>query len=285
MRMRSSWLLQSRFEQALSLRVVGRDIADQHQGGVNLLSGDAKGIDDALRVLPFVEARDLRDDRQVGRDAVVLQPLYDLLFRQVLVGGRKGVDRRHDEALRDGDVAGIFGKRDHHGVIVLDEAAQIGPQLLVWTRKVHMAAPDPRRSLAKVGDDRQGLRVVDDHQIMVKMHANGVLEHHLFINVPLHVGEKELVALQGVVHPLGDVEEVGPALNDAPSGGNAGCVHEQGERGQEFRHAAAIVGGVDIDDVHAAQARCLGEDALHRGITDEGAVVLQRRDLQGRGRV
>ena len=138
-----------------------------------------------------------------------------------------------------------------------------------------MAAPDPRRLLAEVADKRQGLRVVDDHQIMVEMHAGRVLEHDLLIDVPLQVGEIDLVALKRVVHLLGDAEEVGPALNHAPSGRYAGCVHQQGERRQDLRHAAAVVGGIDIDDVQVAQGRRLGEDPLHRLRADQALEVLE----------
>jgi hypothetical protein len=45
----------------LALWIIGRDVAHQYERAVDLLARDAEGVDDALRIFPFVESRDLYD--------------------------------------------------------------------------------------------------------------------------------------------------------------------------------------------------------------------------------
>ena len=110
---------------------------------------DLEGVDHALRVLPFVEARDLHHQRQVGRNVVVREAVGDLGLRQFLVGGRERIDRRHDEALRRAELLRVFRQRQHHRVVALDQRREIAPDVRMRLAEIDVAAPDPRRLLAE----------------------------------------------------------------------------------------------------------------------------------------
>jgi hypothetical protein len=70
--------LAERCEDVLSLGIVGGDIADQDERGVDLFAGDIEGLDYALRVLPFVEAGYLNNKRRVRGNTVMLKSIVDL---------------------------------------------------------------------------------------------------------------------------------------------------------------------------------------------------------------
>ena len=80
-------------------------------------------------------------------------------------------------------------------------------------------------------------------------------------------------ALQGVVHGLGDVEELVVAGDDAPFGVEADVAHQRDEGVQHLGDAAAVRRGVDVEDARALerprQALELGDDV----VADDGRVV------------
>src|SRR6516165_7616908 len=96
-------------------------------------------------------------------------------------------------------------------------------------RQIDMAAPYPRRLLAEMADERQRLRIVDDHEVVVEMHPHGVLEHDLLVDLALELAQIDLAALERVVHLFGDAEEVGTTLDHPPAGPNPGGVHQQSQ--------------------------------------------------------
>jgi len=235
-------VLEQRLEHLLALGVVAGHVAEQRQGCVHLAASELECLDHALGVLPAVKARDLRDDGQVVRDAVVIQPILDLGGAEVAVLQRKRVDRRHDEGLWRSDVLRVLGQRHDDCVVLLDEAAQIGPDFRVGRRQVDVAAPHPWTGAAVMIDQRQRLRVVHHHEVVVHVHAQGVLEIDLLVDLLLQLGEVDLAALQRVVQLLGDVEEVGAALDQPPVGLDAKVAREQGGGGQHLRDAPAVEG-------------------------------------------
>ena len=206
------------------------------------------------------------------------QPIVDLVLGQVLVGGRKRIDGRHDETLRRGDLLSVFRQRDHDRIVALDEARQIFPQLGIRLGQVDMATPDPRRFLAEMIDQRQRLRIVHDDHVVVEMHARRVLEHDLFVDILLQVAEIDFTSLQGIVHPLCNAEEVRSPLNDAPARPDAGAVHQQCQRRENFGNPAAIVSGVHVDDMEIAELFGLAPDPVRRLATYQRLVVIDRRE-------
>src|SRR5690606_18455418 len=70
--------IMQRLEYLLPLWIVRRDIPNEDQSAIDLLSRDSKGRDHALGVFPTIEARDLRDQWQIGGDIVVRQALIDV---------------------------------------------------------------------------------------------------------------------------------------------------------------------------------------------------------------
>jgi hypothetical protein len=66
------------------------------------------GLDHALRVFPAIETRDLRDDRQIVRDTVMVEPVLDVGRAQLAVLEGKRVDGRHDGYLRWRDRLRVF---------------------------------------------------------------------------------------------------------------------------------------------------------------------------------
>jgi len=145
-----------------------------------------------------------------------------------------------------------------------------------------VTAPDPGRLLAIVPNERQRLRVVHDDDVMVEMIAGRIFESDLFVDVELQVRQIDIRALQSVVHLLRDAKEIGPALDDPPSGFDPGTVHQQSGGGQEFGHATAVIGRVDVSHVQVAKARRLLQDAFNGFGADQRLVILHRDQFEGR---
>lgn len=115
---------------------------------------------------------------------------------------------------------------------------------------------------------------MNDDEVMIEVHANRILVNALLVNSLLLFREIDLVALERIVHLLGDAEEVGPALQHALSHPDAQAVHQERQRGQKFGNATAIVGGIDVDDVQVAGALGLCLDARDRLLVNIRLVVL-----------
>jgi len=58
-----------------------------------------------------------------------------------------------------------------------------------------MAAPDPRARALVVLDERHGLRIVHDNDVMLQMYAERALEHDLVIGAALALSDFDRRAL------------------------------------------------------------------------------------------
>ncbi len=115
--------VQERPVDLVAFRVVGGDVAEEHQPGVHLLPGHLERLDHSLGVLPAVEAGDLGDQRKVGGDVVEGQPLLHLLVAHEPVGERERVGVL--ELLADEQV---FGLNDEE-MLELAELEKAFPEL------------------------------------------------------------------------------------------------------------------------------------------------------------
>jgi hypothetical protein len=113
---------------------------------------------------------------------------------------------------------------------------------------------------------------VDDHVPVVvealRVHRVVGLE-----DLPLLVGDRLGVALERVVHQLGDVEELLAAQDHPPVHVEPHVPHERDQRVEDLRHAAAEGGGAHVQ--HALALERAGEvpDLLDQPATHEVGVV------------
>jgi hypothetical protein len=105
-------------------------------------------------------------------------------------------------------------------------------------------------------DQRDRLRVVHNHKIVLKKIADAVLVNHLLEYLLFDLGKIDLGALERVMHLLGDREEIGCALDHPPLGAKTEAVHEQRERGKCLGYAAAVICRIEIRDAQVLSA-CL----------------------------
>ena len=111
--------------------IVGRDIAGENEGTVNLLARHSKGVNDPLRVFPFIEARHLDHQRQIGRNVIVQEPFVDLLTQHIFVGRRERIDGWQDEALRHAEFLCVFRDRKNSHVVAFNDRGQVRPQISI----------------------------------------------------------------------------------------------------------------------------------------------------------
>ena len=157
-------------------------------------------------------------------------------------------------------------------VVVAKQRQQPRQGLLVRGREVDVAAPDPAPGpVGGVGAQARRLRVVDDDHVPVVVEALRVhrvvgLEH-----LPLLVGDRLRVALERVVHQLGDVEELLAAEDHPPVGVEADVAHQRHQRVEDLRDAAAERGRADVQ--HPLAGQRLGElaDLLDQAAARRGA--------------
>ena len=113
---------------------------------------------------------------------------------------------------------------------------------------------------------------------MFKKIANAVLVNDLLDNFLFDAGQIDLTSLQGVVHFLGDGEEISRALDHAPFSAKAETIHEQGERGNHLGHAAAVISRIEIHHAQTLELPCLLANAFHVFASDERLVIFDLRD-------
>ena len=92
----------------------------------------------------------------------------------------------------------------------------------------------------------------------------------------LLVGELLRVALQRVVERLGRREEPIVAADHLPVGDDAEVVQQRHGGAQQLRDAAAVAGGVHVQDARAAQWLCARAKLLEQAVSGDAAVVLKR---------
>jgi hypothetical protein len=137
------------------------------------------------------------------------------------------------------------------------------------------------RPLGGVRQQRGRLWVVDDDHIPITLEALGVhrvvgLEH-----LPLLVRDRLLIALERVVHQLGDVEELLAAKDHMPVRVQADVAHQRDDRVEDLGDAAAERGRADVE--HALPLERLGQLAslLDQGLPADVRVVGERALTEG----
>jgi hypothetical protein len=106
-----------------------------------------------------------------------------------------------------------------------------------------VTSPYPRAVLLVMVNHRKRLRIVDDDQIVtVQVISDRVFIDDFFVNPHFSMAQVDLPTLQGIVHLLGDAEEISCPLNHPPACPNPYTVHEESEGGQKLRYPAAIIG-------------------------------------------
>jgi hypothetical protein len=125
-------------------------------------------------------------------------------------------------------------------------------------------------------DHGERLRIMNDHHIMgFQVIANGVLPNYLFINLHFPIAQVDIIPLEGIVHLLGNAEEIGRSVNDSPSCFNTQAVHEKAHGRKEFRHSSAIVGGINVNHMKPLQRFGLFQDPLDDLSSHEGFIIFQ----------
>ena len=204
----------------------------------------AVGVDDAQRVLPGVEPRDLQHHRPRRVDAELLDDVRGVLGRQRHVLRRQGVDRRRpdDRLVKTRPARHVLVHVKDGGVVGRDRRQQEVEHLAVGRREVDVASPHPLCVAAGEQRAKRGrLRVVHDHHVpLVRVRQLVgvqlvVLQEDLF----LLGSEALLVALQRVVNRFGDVEELVAALDHAPLGLDADVVQQRYQRVLDLRDPAS----------------------------------------------
>ena len=158
----------------------------------------------------------------------------------------------------------------------------------MWQRQIHFVLGVVGGATADELAHRGRLRVVHHDEVPLSVQLQRVVEDALEVDA-LHSGVPlDLGALQGVVHGLGDAEELVAAVDHLPLGFEADIAGECNVCREQFGDAAAVRGGVHVEDAGAGQR--LGElaDAFDRPVLDDALVVVEvlveQRDTFEHGR-
>jgi hypothetical protein len=116
---------------------------------------------------------------------------------------------------------------------------------------------------------------VDDDVVVLLRQAASVQDVEALEGRLLLGREPLRVPLEGVVHRLGDVEELVPPVHDEPVGLEAHVVHEGDGAVEDLRHPAAEAGGVDVRDALALERLGQRSDLGHQVPRDDAVVVGQ----------
>ena len=198
-----------------AFRIVVRHRADQRELHLReTLLDQAVRVDHAERVLPRIEARDLREQRTLDVDAELVDDVCGVLRRERHVLRHQRVDRRrpdHDrqQAGRRAARTRACGRSPRRNWRI--DGSSTSKICSVRRREVDVAAPDPLRApVGKRVDHRNRLRVVDDHEVVVVLRELAPRSRALYrakIACSSSVSEPR-VALQSVVDRLRHVEEL-----------------------------------------------------------------------------
>ncbi len=93
-----------------------------------------------------------------------------------------------------------------------------------------MATPYPRPFLFIMGNHRQRLWIVNNHQIVCEMIADTIFVNDLFVDLFFSLAEIDLPALQRIVHLLGNTKIIRRSLDRAPAGLDPDIVHQERQR-------------------------------------------------------
>ena len=203
---------------------------------------------------------------------------------ELLVLGVERVDRRGDdldlvvvEPLPHERLAG-----EHVGVGLLDVDAQEVPRAardVVGLVDPDMATPDHLRARAlERADQPGGLRVVEQDDVVVVDQVDElarVLLQRVLVGLARLVVERAAVAREAmelVVDPLRDLEELRVALDHRPASVDAGALRIADQREQELDDASALGGRADVPDRATVQQ--------FARTADPGGQLLERLGLE-----
>ena len=132
------------------------------------------------------------------------------------------------------------------------------------------------REFGEVVDHPDGLRVVDDDEVVVVLE---LLRIQLLVapeDLALLLVEPLRISLERVVDRLRDVVELLRAADDPPLDLEPGVLHQRDERVVDLRDAAAERRGRQVDDALAGQR--LGEppDLVHQAARRDRRVIRER---------
>ena len=135
----------------------------------------------------------------------------------------------------------------------------------MWQRQIHVvSAIAPAEALAEEAEHRRRLRVVDDDVVVVALEQQRVVEHLLEVDALHRRGPLDVGALQRVVHRLGDGEELVAAVHHLPVGVDADAPEQRHVGGEQLGDAAAVRGGVEVEDPRALERLGQLADAVDR---------------------
>ena len=263
------------------LRVVVRHRADERQLhlGESPLH-DAVGVDHAERILPWVEPRDLGQKRPLDVDAELVDDVGGVLGGERHVLWHQRIDRgRPDHDLLQAACGRRVGAHvEDRRVVLANRRQQHVEDILVRGREVDVAAPDPfRPPCGERVDHRNGLRVVDDHEVVrVRVEDGRVLGVVPREDLAVVRRQPAGVALQAVVDRLRDVVELVGAADHPPLDVEARIGHQRHERVVDLGDAAAECGRRHVHDALSAQRLRKARDLVHEAAGDERRVVGER---------
>jgi hypothetical protein len=151
------------------------------------------------------------------------------------------------------------------------------PHRSIGPRSIDVAAPDPaahfalRREQWKV----HRLRIVDEHHVRLQPEPGRVLAIHLAVQVEVLLLETRGHSLDRVVEALGDLVEVGRAVDDLPPRLEPQLFHHRQHPAEDLGHAAADARRVHVHDAAALQlARQLAQPH-HLRMSDHLLVLVE----------
>ncbi len=269
-----------------ALRVVVRHVAHQRQLHVrHALLHQPVGVDHAQRVLPRIEPGDLGHQRPAAGDPEpALQDVTGQRPGQPLVLRRQRVDRWVD-VLDPAQVQArrhVVRQREDPDLVVPHERGEELERALARGRGVDVTPPDPaaRPPAVQDADQTRGLRIVDDHEVPVGSEDVHVLTEGGPVDVPQHGRELDLHPLEAVVELLGEVEERVVPRQDVPLGVQAEAALQGHEGMEDLGDAAAVRGGVQVEDARVLKRRGSLLDLRDHVIPDERSILVDRLRAQ-----
>ena len=244
-----------------------------------LLLDHAIGVDHSQRILPGVEARNLRDQRARDVDAELVDDVARVLRRERHVLRRERVDRRRPDRRhrKVGRLRDVLAPVEDGRVVACEGRQEEVEHLLVRRGQVDVAAPDPASVRArKVVADGRRLRVVDDDEVVFAFDPRGVELVVSPKDLLLLLAQALRIPLERVVDRLRHVEELVLAVNDPPLRVEAGVAHKRDQRVVDLGDAAAERRRGQMQ--HALAGERLGQaaDLLHQAARGQRRVVAKR---------
>ncbi len=229
--------------------------------GVPLLD-HAIGVDHAERVLPRIEAGNLRDAAAARRRSRTGRRCSS---RPPATGPCSSAPAGRSPAARCAAIGRsaacghVLAPVEDGGVVARERrvarkssTCSFGVDRSMWQRQIQRAS-DVREVVAH----RRRLRVVDDDEVVLALEPRGVELVVAPVDLLLLLAQALRVALERVVDRLRHIEELVRAVDDPPLRLEPGVGHERDERVVDLGHAAAEGGRGEVQ--HALARQRLGE--------------------------